>query len=356
MPPSPALTPWSEPDVPEWWQLDFVEKDSPIRIAVEELKRYFSDWSTTTRDTFWHRKSGKSVLSVVICQKPDGSGFVSHRGMNTEVSLPAGSLCAERAAMGRAASDFHSASSIVAIATMDPDNSLNPLWPCEVCQSWLAKLRQQSPEISVIAVADLQCEMFLLRVNGELRPPPPRLQQGLLSTVTSSDHWLDLVVLAEGTSEFPWEAKELIYVDGAWTFLHAAQQNILKEARLRGSHLLVGIHSDDVLRMELEAPVIEDFETRLGRILQNRFVDSVLKDAPWCVTQDLIDSFGIRRVITGSVSKVQDGGGKTIINDPYSIPKERKILEIVPSIDTKTERSIHQDLKLTSRVEDSARC
>jgi len=208
----------------------------------------------------------------------------------------------------------------------------------------------------VIAVADLQCEMFLLRVNGELRPPPPRLQQGLLSTVTSSDHWLDLVVLAEGTSEFPWEAKELIYVDGAWTFLHAAQQNILKEARLRGSHLLVGIHSDDVLRMELEAPVIEDFETRLGRILQNRFVDSVLKDAPWCVTQDLIDSFGIRRVITGSVSKVQDGGGKTIINDPYSIPKERKILEIVPSIDTKTERSIHQDLKLTSRVEDSARC
>lgn len=301
------------------------------------------------QDAFWHRRSRKTVLSAVICRTADGSGFVAHRGMNTEVSLPAGSLCAERAAICRAASDFHSASSIAAIATMDPDNSLNPIWPCEVCQSWLAKLRTQNPDIYVIAVADLQCEAFQLRINGELRAPPIRPLQGL-SVVESAEHWLELVVLAEGTSEFPWEAKELVYVDGAWTFLHSAQQNILKEARLRGSHLLVGIHSDDVLRMELEAPVIEDFETRIGRILQNRYVDSVLKDAPWCVTQDLIDSFGIRRVISGSVCKVRDGGRNDQLVDPYSVPREKGLLEIVTSNTSKTERSIHEDLRLTTGV------
>merc|ERR1719191_2375174 len=92
--------------------------------------------------------------------------------MNTEVNLASGSLCAERSAISRAATDFFGASSIASIATMDPDDTINPLWPCEVCQSWLAKLRAQNPSLGVAAVNSLNCEEFLWRVDGELKRPP----------------------------------------------------------------------------------------------------------------------------------------------------------------------------------------
>jgi cytidine deaminase len=144
---------------------------------VEELRRYFAEWRDSNIGEFWHRKSRKPVLAVVVVctnSADDGDQFVTYRGMNTEVSLPAGSLCAERAAIAAAASDLRPASSIVAISVMDADNKIRPLWPCEVCQSWLVKLRPQSPEIAVCSVASTDCSSFALRVNGELQSP----QQG----------------------------------------------------------------------------------------------------------------------------------------------------------------------------------
>jgi len=323
----------SDPEITEWWSLDQLSAQSPCRFALEALRQYLREWKTTPQDPFWTRKSGKPVLSVVVCRKREG-GLQAHRGMNTEVSLPAGSLCAEIAAIARAASDFAQASDVIAIATADPTERLNPLWPCEVCQSWLAKLRVQSQEISVIAVASSACDAFALRVNGELQLPfqlPP-----LASSVT------ERIVLAEGSTQWPWEARELVYIDGAWTFLHSAQQKILKEARARGTHLLVGVHSDKVLQQEYEGPCLENFETRLGRILQNRHVCSVLKDAPWCVTQDLINDLGIRKVVSGTVSKMQDVGTLDHSIDPYRVARELGILEVIPSLDGTTERSVHE--------------
>lgn len=52
-------------------------------------------------DTFWLRKSRKPVLSVLVVQRP-GAAAQSFPGMNMEVSMPTGSLCAERCAIGQA--------------------------------------------------------------------------------------------------------------------------------------------------------------------------------------------------------------------------------------------------------------
>lgn len=52
-------------------------------------------------DTFWLRKSRKPVLSVLVVQRP-GEAALSFQGMNMEVSMPTGSLCAERCAIGQA--------------------------------------------------------------------------------------------------------------------------------------------------------------------------------------------------------------------------------------------------------------
>jgi len=325
----------------EWWTLDVAEAGSARFRALEELRQYLVEWSREKQDSFWHRKSRKPVLSVVVCRGKDGT-FSAYRGMNTEVSLPAGSLCAERAAIARAASDFQQAEDVVAIATADPQDKINPLWPCEVCQSWLSKLRPQSPEISVLAVSSSSCRSFLVKVNGEPQPPPqPMLPPSPF--VGALAPWPELLELAEGTTEWPWEAKDLVYVDGAWTFLHSAQQSILRQARSRGSHLLVGIHSDETLQTEFNGPILESFQIRAGRIQQNRYVSSILKDAPWCLTLDMIQSLGISRVVTGSVCKRQDvGSDEDGAVDPYHVARELGILEVIPSLDETTERSVHE--------------
>jgi len=327
-----------EPEIIEWWYPPMLDDDSPYLFALQELKNYIHDWKSSFRDDFWHRKSGKSVLSVIVCRGSDG-GLAVHRGMNTEVSLPAGSFCAERAAIARAASDFHEASSLLAIATVDPHDKLNPLWPCEVCQSWLAKLRAKCPGIAILAFESSSCDAFAIRVNSELLQPPAMMLPPSLGLQVT---WKEQVELAEGTKEWPWEAKELVYVDGAWTFLHNAQQNILKQARSRGTHLLVGVHSDKTLRQEFDGPIFENFATRVGRVLQNRHVCSVLKDAPWTLVHEMISTLGIRRVITGSVCKARDVGKEQGSSDPYKVARTLGILEVIPSLDAATERSVFE--------------
>mmetsp|Transcript_22491 Transcript_22491/g.53001 ORF Transcript_22491/g.53001 Transcript_22491/m.53001 type:complete len:395 (+) Transcript_22491:81-1265(+) len=348
-PASPAPSAYSDGDILEWWTPGQLHTDSPIRLALHEMRTYLADWQASTKDVFWQRKSNKAVLSILLCRSESGD-WCTYHGMNTEVSLPSGSVCAERAAIVRAASDFRHAKDIVLIATLDPADKLNPLWPCEVCQSWLSKLRQENPNMMVIAFASLECHRFAIRVGGELVEPPKQLQATASpNEALSGSIWPELVELAEGTTEFPWDCDDVVYVDGAWNFFHPGHQRILREAKQRGSHVLVGIHSDATLNDLFGKPSHENFGTRLGRILQNRFVSFVLKDAPWVVPQDLIQALCIKKVVSGSVDKVTDCG-KILIDemsyDPYKIPRELGILEVITSQDSITETSFQEEHKM----------
>eukprot|EP01084_Bolivina_argentea_P101320 181677_1 len=51
---------------------------------------------------FWLRKSHQPVLAILAVQKPKQSTPTYYRGVNAEVSMPTGSLCAERNAIGTA--------------------------------------------------------------------------------------------------------------------------------------------------------------------------------------------------------------------------------------------------------------
>lgn len=281
----------------DFWSIASTDPDSAIGHAVRELKLYYEDWRSVQQDPFWHRKSNQTVLSVVVCRRSDGA-LVAHRGMNTEVSLPSGSLCAERAAIARAATMFHAAHELEAVAVLDPNDKINPLWPCEVCESWLAKLRAESSAISIIAVASSACESFVVRVNGKLQPPPR-------PTLAPPKDLADRVVLAQDTREVPWEAQQLVYVNASWDCLQAQQRHLLRFARSRGTHLLVGIQTDEVLQQGWERPMLQDFDTRLSELLDNRQVSSVLRDAPWRLTKQMIDDLGICRVVSWPTAAAQ---------------------------------------------------
>mmetsp|Transcript_15086 Transcript_15086/g.47359 ORF Transcript_15086/g.47359 Transcript_15086/m.47359 type:complete len:377 (+) Transcript_15086:73-1203(+) len=313
------------PESGHFWTLDNVEAGSAMLLSLEELKQYFADWRSSDQDPFWHRKSHQVVLATVVCRRADGTLGV-YRGMNTEVSLPAGSLCAERAGVARAASEFQAARDIEAVAVLDPKDKINPLWPCEVCQSWLAKLRDQNLAIQVIAVSSSTCESFLVRVNGHILPPPRPTRQPTSDLASKTER-------AEGTEEWPWEAEHLVYVDGSWASLNTLQRHLLKAAKARGSHLLVGVHSDETLREQSAAAPAEDFQTRLERILDDRHVSSVLKDAPWCISADMLISLGVRTVVTCSRSETGDRCKDDQTPGVYDAARARGILEVIPLSD-----------------------
>eukprot|EP00920_Eleutheroschizon_duboscqi_P016625 GHVT01039427.1.p1 GENE.GHVT01039427.1~~GHVT01039427.1.p1 ORF type:complete len:485 (+),score=21.57 GHVT01039427.1:406-1860(+) len=86
------------------------------------------------------------------------SSYMFFRGMNSEISLPAGSGCAERAAITNAISNCLSVhrTDFVALSVIDPIGSRNPLDPCGVCEEWIKKIQSAAPSFSIVTFTDAQ--------------------------------------------------------------------------------------------------------------------------------------------------------------------------------------------------------
>jgi cytidine deaminase len=84
--------------------------DAMTQMVVREMRLFRDQFLAAEGDgevaSFWLRKSRKPVLAVLLIEKPTVAGerptVLVQRGMNCEVSMPTGSLCAERNAIGSA--------------------------------------------------------------------------------------------------------------------------------------------------------------------------------------------------------------------------------------------------------------
>ena len=156
---------------------------------VDEMVRYKRQFEAV-RDSgahelasFWLRKTGKAVLGVLVTRKADGT-YTYWRGMNVEVSMPTGTLCAERNAIGNALGDDQSVrrSDMIAIAvlsvSLDPsleketsgevaEVALNPLDPCGACMEWLKKISEVNPDFKVLTFTSTSCEKVFVTPIGE---------------------------------------------------------------------------------------------------------------------------------------------------------------------------------------------
>ena len=82
------------------------------QLIVDEMKTFKADFDAvknlpeSSHDlfSFWIRKTRKPVLAVLLVRRNDGS-IKMFRGTNMEVSMPTGSLCAERNVIGSALAD-----------------------------------------------------------------------------------------------------------------------------------------------------------------------------------------------------------------------------------------------------------
>eukprot|EP00978_Attheya_sp_CCMP212_P047552 scaffold421977_cov98-Attheya_sp.AAC.1 len=83
-----------------------------VQMVVDEMKDFRTTFLETLSDpdessndirSFWLRKTKKPVLAVLLVEQPGKpQKFVLYRGSNMEVSMPTGSLCAERNVIGTA--------------------------------------------------------------------------------------------------------------------------------------------------------------------------------------------------------------------------------------------------------------
>ncbi len=79
---------------------------------------------------------------------------------------------------------------------------------------------------------------------------------------------------------------------------HYGHVNFLRTAREHGDYLLVGIHSDEVVRNYKRAPILSMGE-RIASVAGCRYVDEVVPDAPLTVTRAWIERHEIDLVVHG---------------------------------------------------------
>ncbi|KAK8661062.1 hypothetical protein V6N13_051964 [Hibiscus sabdariffa] len=133
----------------------------------------------------------------------------------------------------------------------------------------------------------------------------------------------------------------VVYIDGAFDLFHAGHVEILKKAKQLGDFLLVGIHTDHIVREHrgVPYPVMHVHERSLS-VLACRFVDEVIIGAPWELTKDMITTFNISIVVHGTIAE-----SNTLLpgeTDPYAVPKSMGIFRFLESPKSLTTSSVAQ--------------
>eukprot|EP00392_Amoebophrya_sp_AT5.2_P010896 g10963.t1 len=134
--------------------------------------------------------------------------------------------------------------------------------------------------------------------------------------------------------EYPWEAaaagRSVVYVAGAWAFLHPSHQHLLYQAREKGDHICVGVHDGKTRIGNYAKAPEEKYEVRLERIrIMKRYqvvvvtgVHSMVKRAPWKIDEEFIHKLGISKVFAGRRCSADT-------RDPYYIAEKLGIFEFV---------------------------
>ncbi len=111
---------------------------------------------------------------------------------------------------------------------------------------------------------------------------------------------------------------------------HYGHVNFLRTAREHGDYLLVGIHSDEVVRNYKRAPILS-MDERIASVAGCRYVDEVVPDAPLKVTRAWIEQHEIDLVVHGDDFTEEQN------KNYYETPIEMGIFRIVsytPGIST----------------------
>lgn len=98
----------------------------------------------------------------------------------------------------------------------------------------------------------------------------------------------------------------MIYIDGAFDIFHIGHISALKQARLLGDFVIVGMHDDEtVKKIRGEEYPILTLHERVLPVLACKYVDEVVLGAPLHLTHDLIKTLNISKVVEGFKAAIQ---------------------------------------------------
>lgn len=120
-----------------------------------------------------------------------------------------------------------------------------------------------------------------------------------------------LIQFGNGTS--PKLNDRIVYTAGIFDLFHVGHLDFLEKAKALGNYLIVGVHHDPNSIMNI-------YE-RTMNVLACKYVDDVVMEAPYKVTQDLMKHLKIDIVCHG----------KEVQEEFYEVPKEMKKFTIIDS-------------------------
>lgn len=154
----------------------------------------------------------------------------------------------------------------------------------------------------------------MLDATGSTRPDTPcsRVSRFLPST-------RKIIQFAESNGKGPKPGDKIIYVAGAFDIFHVAHVDFLEQVSKEGDYVIVGIYSDKVINRHRgpKYPIM-NLQERVLSVLACKYVHEVVMEAPYTITEELIDHFKIDFVCHGKTAiELDEHGG-----DPYEVPKQ----------------------------------
>ncbi|CAN8061543.1 unnamed protein product [Agarophyton chilense] len=147
-----------------------------------------------------------------------------------------------------------------------------------------------------------------------------------------------------GEPRAPKPGDRVVYCDGTFDMFHAGHIETLRQAKEMGDFLLVGIHHDATVneRKGSNFPIMNVHERTLA-VLSCRYVDEVIIGAPWCITEDMIKTMNITKVVHG---RHRRDSKQVNTSDPYEVPRKLGLLVQVEgekdlSVETILERIVN---------------
>ena len=111
-------------------------------------------------------------------------------------------------------------------------------------------------------------------------------------------------------------------VDMVADLFHDGHANFLRQAKQFGDHLIVGIHSDEVVKEYKRTPILSMRE-RVDTVSSCRYVDEVISDAPLVVDLKWLNTHRIDLVVHG------DDFSEHMKQLCYKVPIDLGILRLV---------------------------
>jgi len=170
-------------------------------------------------------------------------------------------------------------------------------------------------------------------------PPTSLYTSGIIHYVPNALRIAEFMVPGRNPMEgirAPTSSDTVVYVPGAFDLLHVGHVEFLKKCLTLGSYILVGLHSDETAALDEGriGPILNTHE-RLLPLLACRYVNNVIIDAPYVVTENFLDFFKVDIVAIGMHTQdIADSG------DPMAVPKQRGIFRQIESNSQVTTRQV----------------